>query len=96
MAQSAAGGLGVPFRQLSVHPHADPEKVSALAPLLAVASSMRYSDFVPNVLQTSCLISILDRDKPLCTLLDYYNIKRVHITSGTTTRVSHSRPAFVE
>ena len=49
---------------------------------LAAASSMRYSDIVPNVLQTVYLIFILERDTPLCVLLDYYSIKHVHITPG--------------
>jgi len=40
---------------------------------------MPYSDFAPNVLQTGRLIFFLERDTLLCILLDYYNIKRVHI-----------------
>jgi len=40
---------------------------------------MRHFDFTPNVLRTGYLIFILERNTLLCILLDYYNIKDVHV-----------------
>lgn len=76
MAQSAAGGLGTPFRQLSVRPHADLRRFRRWCRCrqwphpcdILTLSSMLYE---PNA------SSLVERDTLLCILLDYYNIKRI-------------------
>jgi len=78
MAQSAAGGLGVPFRQPSVRPHTDLRRFRRRCCRWQWPHQCDILT-VPNVLQTGRLIFILEQDTLLCILLDYYNIKRVHI-----------------
>ena len=74
MAQSAAGGLGVPVRHLSVRPHANLRRFRRWC-------CRRQWHHQCDILTPpmSYLIFTLERDALLCILLDCYNISRVNI-----------------